>query len=716
MFRRAFTIVVAGAAAATSLIGTAGQASAATLPNPATGLMALRSGDLPAATQLGRYDVMVLGQPSEWAQIPALKAADPSLKVYIYKDVQATTTNEVVGGVDQTPLTTGVGYAEAAASHPEWFLQDTTGARVPFDDYAGDWWMDVASPSYQAAWAANVAADVHRYGADGVMMDDVNAALGFHLASGTTLAKYPTDASWAAATQSFLESVVPALHASGVQAIANISEPWSTNWEPLWQRWVGDVDGVMYEYWSKYGHDSSYARLGDAGWGWQMQQADDVESAGKIFLPVTYGDINDTTSQTYARASFLLTWNGGQAGQIWSPTSTNTDPWQPAWTASVGTPTGARTQLASGVWQRQFTAGQVLVNPSTTATVTVPLGATFTEPDGTAVSAVTLGPTQAAVLQSAADPSTASTLLAARGGAASPVPATSASAQSTVASIAYPPGAATVLTVEGTDHAVWMARGSGGGWHDLGGVTTAAPAVVSIPNGSGSSELAFFAISSNRRVYVRTLNQGWTQFVGAGACLDAPGAVVTDAAAFGSVPSWSDGQAVVVSCESTNHLLYYAVAPVPANGSAPHAGGWTRLGGRQVDSGPAIASVDGRVSFFADGTDGRVDTLTLGAGSHWQTLPWTCFGRPAVATVASTTTFFCRTHGGNALVAEGSPAGWTGPRLLAARLTGAVGLAADAAGRTFYVQGPNGLYSRSGTTGWIRLDRAVLNGAGAVGT
>lgn len=401
MLRRCLSAAVVAAAASTaSLVATSATPAFAASTDSATavGLLALRWGDLPAASQPGRYDVVVLGQPGDWPKVAALKAAHPGLKVFLYKDVQATSDNQVSHGVDMSPLTTGVGYADAVANHPTWFATDTNGARVPFDDYAGDWWMDVGSRGYQDAWASNVVADVKKFGADGVMMDDVNAAFGYHLPSGRTLAKYPTDAKWAAAQESFLHNVMPQLHQAGVQAIANIMEPWSPTWEPLWKRWVSAVDGVMFEYWSKYGHDSTVPRQGDGDWAWQMQKADDIAAAGRIFFPVTYGATNDLASQTYARASFLLAWDGGAAGQAWSPTNADTDAWSPAAAVSVGQPTGPRTEVAPDVWRRTFSGGIVLVNSSSSQARTVSLDGTYRTSDGTEVTSVRLRPTGATIL------------------------------------------------------------------------------------------------------------------------------------------------------------------------------------------------------------------------------------------------------------------------------------------------------------------------------
>jgi hypothetical protein len=53
--------------------------------------------------------------------------------------------------------------------------------------------------------------------------------------------------------------------------------------------------------------------------------------------------------------------------------------------------------LSGGVYQRSFTNGRVLVNPSS-STVTVNLGKTMTTPTGTQVSSLTMAPYTGAVL------------------------------------------------------------------------------------------------------------------------------------------------------------------------------------------------------------------------------------------------------------------------------------------------------------------------------
>jgi hypothetical protein len=60
-------------------------------------------------------------------------------------------------------------------------------------------------------------------------------------------------------------------------------------------------------------------------------------------------------------------------------------------TFDIGTPTGAFRAIAGGAYQRDFTSGVALVNP-TSATVSVPLGGSFTDLGGAHVTTAVLAP------------------------------------------------------------------------------------------------------------------------------------------------------------------------------------------------------------------------------------------------------------------------------------------------------------------------------------
>jgi hypothetical protein len=360
---------------------------------PSTGILRI-NGDVAHFGDPSHYGYAIL-HSDQYALIPSLKAANPQLKVLVYKDMAATATWATSGGADSAYLPTGVGYASANASHPEWFLTDPAGARIEWCDYAGDWQMDVGSASYMDAWTANVAADMRAHGWDGVFVDDTNSTQTFHLC-GRTIAKYPNDAAYAGATRSFLARVGPALQSQGFLVLPNIYIPWSPTTSQTWSDWISFTSGGVLEYWSKWGTGTTQ-QFADADWDYRQQFLPLTEQAGKIFLGITYAPLDDVRSMRYARSSFLLDWDGGRSALVFEP-QTGVDPASPEWMADVGTPRGAKYRAGSA-WRRDFTGGTVVVNPTAAAPVRVDLGGPYLAPDGSTVTSVTLDPTTGLVLK-----------------------------------------------------------------------------------------------------------------------------------------------------------------------------------------------------------------------------------------------------------------------------------------------------------------------------
>ena len=386
-------------AAALSLFAFPGLAHAAGAP---TGIGALRicTGCAASGGDLSRYRYVVL---NSWDAplLPALKAANPGLKALVYKNLSFTMSYSCSGGVDNRYLSAGVGYCDADRTHPEWFLTDQGGSRLNSYYYQQAWLMDVASPGYQAHWLSNVLTDLRSGDWDGVMLDDTDADMGWHL-HGRTIARYPTSAAWRVATRSMLATVGPALRGSGFLAIPNLSTPWASDYDAqaTWSDWIQFTSGAMQEYYSKWGSSSSDWFAG-SDWTFRQRFQALTEQAGKIFIGVTYAPKGDERSMAWARANFLLqdepTNGGALIFQATDPEAQ--DPYSASWTADVGSPVGARFQVGSA-WRRNFTGGTVVVNP-TSSTVTVALGARYTTTGGSTTRSVTLGPTSGAVLRAA---------------------------------------------------------------------------------------------------------------------------------------------------------------------------------------------------------------------------------------------------------------------------------------------------------------------------
>jgi Hypothetical glycosyl hydrolase family 15 len=394
--------VLAAAVVAAFALSGANQVAPAAAATPQPGIGALRICTDCARTggDLSRYRYVIL---NSWDAplLPALRAQNPGLKALVYKNLTFTVSYGCSGGVDLPHQTAGVGYCDANANHPDWFLTDQAGNRLNSSGFSQAWMMDVGNAAYQDRWLANVKADVQAGGWDGVFMDDTDASMDWHL-NGRTIARYPTAAAWRAATRSMLARVGPALTSAGVLAVPNLYAPWGSDYDAqaTWSDWIQFTSGAAQEFYSKWGTASS-AWFASSDWTFRQQFQAITEQAGKIFLGITYAPQSDTHSMAWARANFLLfddpAADGALIYEFSDPEAQ--DPYSGAWTADIGSPLGARFQVGVA-WRRNFSGGTVVVNP-TSSTVTVALGQPYLTDSGVSASSLTLGPTSGAILRSA---------------------------------------------------------------------------------------------------------------------------------------------------------------------------------------------------------------------------------------------------------------------------------------------------------------------------
>jgi len=140
-------------------------------------------------------------------------------------------------------------------------------------------------------------------------------------------------------------------------------------------------------------------------WKMDVQMLIDSQAHGHGVM-LNFGDMSTNLAQwqCFNVATMLL----GNNGHVWlhfdSSSSTGPNSWQlntPIMNAPIGTPTETYTTtdqyLQNGVYQRSFTNGRVLVNP-TGSTITVNLGATLTTIDGTSVTSISMPPYTGTVL------------------------------------------------------------------------------------------------------------------------------------------------------------------------------------------------------------------------------------------------------------------------------------------------------------------------------
>jgi hypothetical protein len=319
-------------------------------------------------------------------ELHAIKAANPNVKVLVYKNLSFASA-----GSDPSKLaSTGVTYAEADQNG--WFLNNTSGERFTSGGYGWLWAMDVGDPAYQQRWASNVVNEVQRNGWDGVLLDDVNPTMKYHY-DVTKVAKYQSDAAYSAATRSALAYIGPRIQAAGKLAIANQAcwvEYYGTGVD-----WLQFLSGAMDEMFLKWGSSTGEGYRGEGQWTTQLNELKESERQGKIFIGRTQSANNDAAAARYGYATMLLGTDGRSAYSFGD--STVETPMFPEYGSALGGPTGPEERLASGVHRRTFATGQVLVNP-TGSTQTVSLGGTYSGSGLTSVTSASIAPHTGLVL------------------------------------------------------------------------------------------------------------------------------------------------------------------------------------------------------------------------------------------------------------------------------------------------------------------------------
>jgi Hypothetical glycosyl hydrolase family 15 len=349
---------------------------------------AAKTADYSGTASRNRFVIL---QSGELSRLAALKAADPHVKVLMYKDLAGMVERDPWGGV-----ASGVSTQEADAN-PSWYLLDTSGRRFSFSGYGWIWAADIGDPGYQARWADNVIAQMKRDGWDGVFMDDTNPTIRYHHDVGS-VAKYPTDAAYGRAMGQAVAAVGPRVRASGKLIIANMGA-WR-DYPQVVNGWLPYVDGGMDELFTKWGKETGLGYLWGSAWDTQLDEIKTAERLGKHFLGVTQSSNGDVLAARYGWATLLLAADGRSSFAMHGDYSGEN--WFPEYDYPIGDPLGAETKDASGVHRRVFSNGLVVVNP-TLDTIPVSFGGRYTGCGLTAATSAELAPHSALVLVKAAD-------------------------------------------------------------------------------------------------------------------------------------------------------------------------------------------------------------------------------------------------------------------------------------------------------------------------
>lgn len=347
------------------------------------------SSSLTLSAESQRYQVIVL-QASNASLVAGLHAANPSLKILMYDHPWFARPG------DSQTLTVCTPYTSDLANHPTWFLHNQYGQPIAENTYSNqNYLMDLGNPAYQQACAARTAQLAKQYGFDGVFFDGIAASLKWDVPAGTTVPEYPTDTAWQAASSSFANYAVQALHSSGLFAFGNLCG--TTITAGLWQQWASIFDGSMEESWTDAGQG-----LAQQVWAWPQKLADVAwsEAHGKYTILHSYNGTQ--AGNTYGLASMMLVGAGRTSYATSNTNYTNNEAWYSAYTTaqSLGAPAGAYTRLSNGVYERTFSNGIVLVNPTSQSKARFSLGTGLYSGSGlTNVRSVAMGATSGLILQ-----------------------------------------------------------------------------------------------------------------------------------------------------------------------------------------------------------------------------------------------------------------------------------------------------------------------------
>jgi len=246
----------------------------------------------PSTTQTAQRDSYVILQPWKASLASQLKAANPNLKVLVYQDASAMSNGGRVNGW----ASSGVGYDEANTAHPDWFLLNPSGGRIPEASWPWLYLADIGNAGYQQQWVSNVNRLLASGPWDGVFLDDTNPTVKYHTTP-SNVAKYPNDTAYQAAMRSFISYVGPHIRATGKMAMPNMGA-W-VEYPTVISDWLQFVDGGMDEMFAKWSSTPGVGYRDPSQWKTQLGEIQTAEAKGKKFLAVTQSATTDTQAQRF---------------------------------------------------------------------------------------------------------------------------------------------------------------------------------------------------------------------------------------------------------------------------------------------------------------------------------------------------------------------------------------------------------------------------------
>ena len=334
-----------------------------------------------AVTAATRYDVIVAYTQAFQPYVAAMRAANPNLVLLAY-----------MNGMFVPP-------AQATSWPADWYSYDANGLKVQ-NAQNKNYLMNPSNSGWVQNRATMCANLVAQSGYDGCMLDTLGVApltpgyctaLPINPATGAAWAR----PDWISATTQLSQSVRTTISPSLVVGNGLKDGPSLGESSQLFN----GMDGGIAEGFLRTSTQSATTYPSVSTW---QQNVNMLQSPPKPVLALTKVWASATTDQLnnwhlYALASFLLG-TDGRSYFYFSSASSEPPISVVPWSVNIGDPSGAYA-LQDGAYQRPFTQGRVLVNP-TASQVSVPLSGAYTEMDGTQVSgSLVMPPNTGQILQ-----------------------------------------------------------------------------------------------------------------------------------------------------------------------------------------------------------------------------------------------------------------------------------------------------------------------------
>ncbi len=341
---------------------------------------------------LTRFDLVIF---QNWPvdrdpeRVRRLKRPRPDLKVLFYRLPHGTW--------DWQENWQEINRQEAWFVHTDW--PGTSGRRVRNADPNDAFYlMDFTNPDFRRYQINYILTYINRYGFDGWFGDGPPSTIRYQSFNPAPPQAY-RDA-WNSFVRQFLQEMRQAL---GPKLAITNSTPKVFDYinpgnpDPNWDdsAFLQYVDGTMIEGFAHAGWEPPTAIQGFVQWNWQQTKFKRNLEAGKYILVIS-GTAGTNQQQIerwrlFSFASYLLQADGTRAYYAWMGWLTFPEQRLP-----IGTPL-RDAYVSNSVYQRDFTGGKVLVNPSdNTRTITLPQR--YRTLKGQAVTQVTLPPWTGTIL------------------------------------------------------------------------------------------------------------------------------------------------------------------------------------------------------------------------------------------------------------------------------------------------------------------------------